>query len=125
MKFIQGQNRTQTHIFPVSIDASIDPDNEVRLIDLFVDILQLKDYGFRVDFSENGRPAYHPSDILKLYIYENMYKVYSSRNLMQKESKEILMRYFIIPQKGLNLICINKLYEFLDELTLAASERKI
>jgi transposase len=86
MKFIQGQDRTQTHIFPVSLDATIDSDNEVRTIDMFVDSLQLKDFGFRVDFPENGRPAYHPSDILKLYIYGYLNKIRSSRDL-EKESK--------------------------------------
>lgn len=86
MRFIQGQDRTQAALFPVSLDASIDPDNEVRIIDLFVDSLQLKDFGFRVDFPENGRPAYHPSDILKLYIYGYMNKVRSSRDL-EKECK--------------------------------------
>ena len=86
MKFIQGQDRTQTHIFPVSLDATIDQDNEVRTIDMFVDSLQLKGFGFRVDFPENGRPAYHPSDILKLYIYGYLNKVRSSRDL-EKECK--------------------------------------
>ena len=86
MKFITGQDRTQTALFPVSLDATIEPDNDVRIIDLFVDSLQLKDYGFRVDFPENGRPAYHPSDILKLYIYGYMNKERSSRDL-EKECK--------------------------------------
>ncbi|MCB2220604.1 MAG: IS1182 family transposase [Bacteroidetes bacterium] len=86
MRFIQGQDRTQATLFPVSLDATIDPDNEVRIIDLFVDSLQLKDFGFRADFPENGRPAYHPSDILKLYIYGYMNKVRSSRDL-EKECK--------------------------------------
>ena len=75
MKFIQGQNRTQINLFPVSLDQSIDPDNEVRIIDLFVDSLSIKDYGFRTDFIENGRPAYHPSDLLKLFIYGYLNKV--------------------------------------------------
>ena len=69
MKFIQGHNRNQINLFPVSLDQSIDPDNEVRIIDLFVDSLSIKDYGFRMDYIENGRPAYHPSDLLKLFIY--------------------------------------------------------
>ena len=86
MKFIQGQDRTQIHIFPLSLDATIDADNEVRTIDLFVNSLQLKGFGFRVDFPENGRPAYHPSDILKLYIYGYMNKIRSSRDL-EKECK--------------------------------------
>ncbi|MGA2405853.1 MAG: hypothetical protein ABSF81_03765 [Bacteroidales bacterium] len=57
MKFIQGHNRTQMHLFPISLDQSIDPDNEVRIIDLFVDSLSIKNYGFRIDFAENGRLA--------------------------------------------------------------------
>ncbi|NQT78369.1 MAG: IS1182 family transposase, partial [Bacteroidetes bacterium] len=69
MKFIQGHDRSQTHLFPISLDQSIDPDNEVRFIDLFVESLAIDDYGFKTEFVENGRPAYHPGDLLKLYIY--------------------------------------------------------
>ncbi len=69
MKFIQGHNRNQIHFFPVSLHQSIDPDNEVWIIDLFVESLSIKDYGFRKDFIETGRPAYHPSSLLKLLIY--------------------------------------------------------
>jgi transposase len=86
MKFIQGHNRNQINLFPVSLDQSIDPENEVRIIDLFVDSLSIKDYGFRMDYIENGRPAYHPSDLLKLFIYGYMNKVRSTRDL-EKECK--------------------------------------
>jgi len=86
MKFIQGHNRNQIHLFPVSLDQSIDPENEVRIIDLFVESLSIKDYGFRTDFPENGRPAYHPTDLLKLFIYGYMNKVRTSRDL-EKECK--------------------------------------
>lgn len=86
MKFIQGENRTQTSIFPISLDESIDQDNEVRFIDLFVESLSLETFGFKMEFIENGRPAYHPSDLLKLYIYGYINKVRSSRDL-EKESK--------------------------------------
>jgi transposase len=81
MKFIQGHARTQTHLFPVSLDQSIDSDNEVRLIDLFVDSISLKESGFKTGFIENGRPAYHPSDLLKLYMYGYLNKTRSSRDL--------------------------------------------
>jgi hypothetical protein len=54
MKFIQGHNRTQINLLPVSLDQSIDSENEVRIIDLFVDSLSIKEYGFRMDFIENG-----------------------------------------------------------------------
>ena len=86
MRFIQGQDRTQTHLFPISLDQSIAKDNEVRLIDLFVDSIDLNDFGFKVDFQENGRPAYRPSDLLKLYIYGYLNRTRSSRGL-EKESK--------------------------------------
>lgn len=86
MKFIQGNDRTQTHLFPVSMDHAIDPDNEVRLIDLFVDSLPLADYGFNMEFVENGRPAYHPGDLLKLFIYGYMNKVRTTRDL-EKECR--------------------------------------
>lgn len=86
MKFITGQDRTQAHIFPVSLEAAIDQDNEARTIDLFVDSLELRGFGFKVDFPENGRPAYHPAVLLKLYIYGYLNKVRSSRDL-EKECK--------------------------------------
>jgi len=55
MKYIQGENREQQNIFPVSLDALVSQDNEVRIIDAFVSSLPLKEYGFRLDYGENGR----------------------------------------------------------------------
>ena len=86
MKFIQGTNRNQAILFPVSLEQSIDEDNEVRIIDLFVDSLSLQDYGFEMEYVENGRPAYHPADLLKLYIYGYLNKTRTSRDL-EKECK--------------------------------------
>lgn len=86
MKYIQGQNRSQTYLFPVSLDDAISEDNEVRLIDVFVNSLALESYGFKIEHTENGRPAYHPGDLLKLFIYGYMNKIRSSRRL-EKESK--------------------------------------
>ncbi len=86
MKYIQGQSRNQTSLFPVSLDQSISIDNEVRVIDLFVNNLPLKEFGFKADFVENGRPAYHPVDLLKLFIYGYLNKIRSSRDL-EKECK--------------------------------------
>ena len=89
MKYIQGQNRTRINLFPVSLDQTIDPENEVRIIDLFVDSLSIEDYGFRTDFIENGRPAYHPSDLLKLSIYGYMNKVRTTRDLEKECHRNI------------------------------------
>ncbi len=81
MKYILGQDRRQTAIFPVSMDAAIDQDNEVRVIGLFVDSLDIEKMGFSIDVGENGRPAYHPKGLLKLYIYGYLNSVRSSRKL--------------------------------------------
>jgi transposase len=95
MKFIQGHNRNQIHLFPFSLDESIDPDNEVRIIDLFVESLSIKDYGFRTDFVENGRPAYHPTDLLKLFIYGYLNKVRSSRDLEKECRRNIEVMWLL------------------------------
>jgi len=85
MKFIEGQDRFQTCLFPVSLDKSINENNEVRLIDLFVDSLDLNTLGFASDFVDNGRPAYHPRDLLKLFIYGYLNRIRSSRGLDWKK----------------------------------------
>jgi len=99
MKFIQGLDRTQAYLFPVSIDESVDFDNEVRIIDLFVDSLDISKYGFKVDYIENGRPAYHPFDLLKLFIYGYLNKTRSSRDL-EKECKRNIEVIWLL--KGLS-----------------------
>lgn len=82
-------------IFPMSLESSIGADNEVRVIDLFVDSLSLKDYGFDMDFIENGRPAYHPADLLKLYIYGYLNKIRSSRDLEKECKRNIEVMWLI------------------------------
>jgi transposase len=98
MKYLKGKDRNQITIFPVTIDQSISNDNEVRLIDLFVESLTIKDYGFKVDFIENGRPAYHPADLLKLYLYGYLNKVRSSRDLEKECGRNIELMWLL---KGL------------------------
>ena len=95
MKYIKGQDRSQIHLFPISSEESIDLNNDVRLIDLFVDSLALRDYGFKVDFIENGRPAYHPSDLLKLYIYGYLNKMRSSRDLEKTCKRNIEVMWLL------------------------------
>jgi len=95
MKFIQGHDRTQTQLFPVSLDQAIDQDNEVRIIDLFVDGLSLQDYGFKTEYVENGRPAYHPGDLLKIYLYGYMNKIRSTRDLEKECKRNIEMMWLL------------------------------
>lgn len=86
MKFIVGKNRNQTELF--CLETAIDTDNEVRLIDLFVDSLDIQKFGFLDESTDNaspidkgGRPAYHPTDLLKLFIYGYLNRIRSSRQL--------------------------------------------
>ena len=98
MKFINGTNRNQLPLFASSIDDAIAQDNEIRLIDLFVDSLKLADFGFIFDFVENGRPAYHPSDLLKLFIYGYLNRMRSSRTLEKECNRNIELMWLL---KGL------------------------
>ncbi len=87
MSYIEGFNRKQAVLFPKTIDEIIDSKNAVRFIDQFVDKLDIAKLGFKdVRKNVNGRPPYHPSDLLKLYIYGYMNKIRSSRGL-EKECK--------------------------------------
>ena len=95
MKFIQGQNREQIYLFPVSLGEAVDPENEVRLIDVFVDSLKIDEFGFKVDYVENGRPAYHPTDLLKLYIYGYLNKMRSSRDLEKECHRNIEVMWLL------------------------------
>ena len=98
MKFIKGTNRYQVEICTRCLDETIENENEVRLIDLFVDSLNLKDFGFDMEFVDNGRPAYHPADLLKLFIYGYLNKIRSSRDL-EKECKRNIELIWLL--KGL------------------------
>ena len=80
--FVAGADRAQATLLPECVDDWVDESNPVRFIDAFVDGLDLKDLGFAgVDPADTGRPAYHPSVHLKLYIYGYLNRVHSSRRL--------------------------------------------
>ena len=69
-RFIEGEDRSQCTLFPEHLDDYVGEDNPVRVVDVFVDELDLGDLGFnRVAPQATGRPGYHPSVLLKLYIY--------------------------------------------------------
>ena len=95
MRYIQGQNRDQIYLFPVSLDDAVEDENEVRLINAFVDSLEIEEFGFRVDHIENGRPAYHPCDLLKLYIYGYLNKIRSSRDLEKECRRNIEVMWLL------------------------------
>ncbi len=84
MQYIQGNNRKQAVLFPKCLDELVDQDNEVRIIDLFCESINLEDFKFIVKTNTEGRPAYDPKDLLKLYIYGYLNSIRSSR-ILEKE----------------------------------------
>ena len=97
MQFIQGKNREQSILFPQSLDQIIAPDNEVRIIDLFAESIQLEDFKFVTKTSKEGRPAYHPKDLLKLFVYGYLNHIRSSR-LLEKECKRNIELMWLMKQ---------------------------
>lgn len=97
MKYIQGQNRSQIQLFTLTLDDAIEADNEVRLIDAFVSHLDLEELGFDMQAGENGRPSYHPGDLLRLFIYGYLNRIRSSRSL-EKECKRNIETMWLLKQ---------------------------
>ncbi len=67
--FIEGKCRTQATLFPERLDDYLTEENEIRVIDYFIDSLDLSNLGFKTVPADTGRPAYHPSTMLKLFVY--------------------------------------------------------
>src|ERR1700683_1369921 len=89
-RFIEGTDRGQSTLFPECLEDWIDGNNPVRVIDVFVDELDLGTLGFDGVAPENpGRPSYHPSLLLKLYIYGYLNHVQSSRRLEREAGRNV------------------------------------
>ena len=81
-RFIEGVDRSQITLFPDRLEDYVAEDNAVRVVDAFVDQLDLSGLGFkRVDPNVTGWPGYYRSDLLKLHIYGYLNRVQSSRRL--------------------------------------------
>ncbi len=89
-RFVEGVDRGQSTLFPDRLEDWIGDDNPVRVIDVFVDQLDLGSLGFdRVAPQATGRPSYHPSVLLKLYIYGYLHRVQSSRRLEREAGRNV------------------------------------
>ena len=89
-RFVEGMDRGQSTLFPECVEDWISEDNPVRVIDVFVDGLDLGEMAFEgVDPAATGRPAYHPSVLLKLYIYGYLNRVQSSRRLEREAGRNL------------------------------------
>ena len=88
--FVAGLDRGQTTLLPECLEDWVDENNSVRAVDVFVEALDLRDIGFEgVDAAGIGRPAYHPSPMLKLYIYGYLNRVQSSRRLEREAGRNV------------------------------------
>jgi transposase len=89
-RFVEGMDRGQSTLFPECLDDWVGEDNPVRVVDVLVDELDLADLGFGgVDPEATGRPSYHPSVLLKLYIYDYLNRVQSSRRLEREAGRNV------------------------------------
>ena len=95
-RFIEENSRSQSTLFPELLDDYITQDNTVRVIDAFVDGLDLRSMSFkRVEPSDTGRPGYRPSTLLKLYIYGYLNRIQSSRRLERETHRNVELMWLI------------------------------
>ena len=87
--FIQGEDRNQATLFPERLDDYIAEENSVRVIDVFIDDLDISGLGFKTEPNDTGRPAYHPTTMLKLYVYGYLNRVHSSRRLEREAQRNV------------------------------------
>lgn len=89
-RFIQGADRSQSTLLPECLDDWVEESNPVRAVDAFVNALDLAELGFKdVEPAATGRPGYHPSPLLKLYIYGYLNRIQSSRRLEREAGRNL------------------------------------
>ena len=89
-RFIEGENRFQSTLFPERLDEYISEDNPIRAIDAFVEELDLATLGFDgIEPEATGRPSYHPATLLKIYIYGYFNRIQSSRRLEREAQRNV------------------------------------
>jgi transposase len=96
MGYVQGEGRTQAILFPVTLEELIPDDHVCRVIDAFVDRLDMAGLGFeRAEAAETGRPGYDPRDLLKLYLYGYLQQIRSSRRLESECRRNIELMWLL------------------------------
>ena len=94
-RFIEGETRTQATLFPEQLDDYVTEENAVRVIDVFIDGLDLSVLGFKTEPAVTGRPAYHPSILLKLFIYGYLNRIQSTRRLEREAARNIELMWLL------------------------------
>jgi len=101
-RFIQGDCRSQTALLPALLDDYVGNDNPVRIVDAFVEQLDLRELGFAgIEPKATGRPSYHPAILLKLYIYGYLNRIPSSRRLERESQRNIELMWLLPQPEGL------------------------
>ena len=96
MAHVEGQSRYQTTLFPEVLDEVVGRDDPVRVIDAFVDTLDLAELGFsKITAEEMGRPPYAPGDLLKLYVYGYLHRVRASRRLAAEACRNVQVMWLL------------------------------
>jgi len=93
--FIEGSCRTQATLFPERLDDYLTEENDIRVIDAFIDSLILSDLGFKTVPADTGRPAYHPSTMLKLFVYGYLNRIQSSRRLEREAGRNVELMWLL------------------------------
>ena len=93
--FIEGTCRTQATLFPDRLDDYITEENAIRVIDVFIDSLDLCSLGFKTVSADTGRPAYHPSTMLKLFVYGYLNRIQSSRRLEREAGRNVELMWLL------------------------------
>ena len=87
-RYIEGRQKPQCFLLPESIDDYVGADNPVRIVEAFIDELDLSELGFvRAAPAKTGRPGYHPAMLLKLYLYGYLNRIPSSRRLEREAGR--------------------------------------
>ena len=94
-RIIEGRDRDQATLFPERLDEAIEADNPVRVVDAFVDALDLAEIGFDVEPKSTGRPGYHPTTLLKIYLYGYLNQVQSSSRLERECQRNIEVMWLV------------------------------
>ena len=95
-KFISGESRDQSTLFPESLEDYVSEDNTVRVIDVFIEELNLAELGFKgLTLKSTGRPKYHPATLLKLYLYGYLNRIQSSRRLETECQRNIELMWLL------------------------------
>src|SRR3982075_3220749 len=96
MGYVQGEGRTQATLFPITLEELIPDDHVCRVIDAFVDRLDMAGLGFeRAEAAETGRPGYDPRDLLKLYLYGYLQQISSSRRLESECQRTVELMWLL------------------------------